>query len=49
MQCAQRLLFAGPIAVLFLTSVTRARAQTNDYEFNDSMGSMRYGSRIFTS
>ncbi len=35
-QCAQRLLFVGPIAVLLLISVTPGRAQTNNYEFNDS-------------
>jgi hypothetical protein len=36
LQCAQRLLFARPIAMLLLISVTPARAQTNNYEFNDS-------------
>jgi hypothetical protein len=35
-QCAQWLVFARSIAVLLLTSVTAARAQTNNYEFNDS-------------
>jgi hypothetical protein len=35
-QCTQWLLFFGPIAVLLLMSVSPARAQTNNYEFNDS-------------
>jgi predicted TIM-barrel fold metal-dependent hydrolase len=33
---AQRLLFVGPIAALLLICVTPARAQTSNYEFNDS-------------
>jgi amidohydrolase family protein len=36
LQCAQRLLLVGPIAVFSLISVTSVRAQTNNYEFNDS-------------
>jgi amidohydrolase family protein len=36
LQCAPRFLFVGPIAVLLLISVTPARSQTNNYEFNDS-------------
>jgi hypothetical protein len=36
LQCARRLLFVGPIAVLLLFSITPARAQTDNYEFNDS-------------
>jgi hypothetical protein len=35
-ECAQRLVFVGLIAVLLLISFTPARAQTNNYEFNDS-------------
>jgi len=33
---AQWLVLAGPIATLLLFCVPQARAQTNNYEFNDS-------------
>jgi hypothetical protein len=36
LQCAQCLLFAGPIAVLLLIGVAPAHAQTSNYQFNDS-------------
>ena len=36
LQCAQRWLFVVPIAMTLLISVTPARAQTDNYQFNDS-------------
>jgi hypothetical protein len=36
LQCTQRLLFVGLIVVVLLMSVTPARSQINNYEFNDS-------------
>jgi len=36
LQCARQLLFAGSSAMLLLISAAPARAQTNNYEFNDS-------------
>jgi Amidohydrolase len=35
-ECGQRFVLVGLIAVLLLIGVTPARAQTNNYEFNDS-------------
>jgi hypothetical protein len=34
---AERLLLVAPIAVLLLIGVAPGRAQTNNYEFNDSI------------
>ena len=36
LQCAQRFFFVGPIAVILLSSVAPACAQTSNFEFNDS-------------
>ncbi len=36
LQCAHRLLFVGLIVVMLLMSITLARSQTGNYEFNDS-------------
>ena len=36
LQCAYRLLFVGLIVVMLLMSITPARSQTGNYEFNDS-------------
>jgi hypothetical protein len=35
-ECAQPLVFVGPIAMFLLFCATLGRAQTNNYEFNDS-------------
>jgi len=36
LRSAQWLRFVGPVAMLLLISLTPARTQTNNYEFNDS-------------
>jgi hypothetical protein len=36
LQCAQQVVFVGPIAALLLISIAPTRAQTSAYEFNDS-------------